>query len=86
MLCANTSLAADPAAPTCNDVLSLCGRALNARNAELKLSDLALKARTEQNVALLKAVESQERQLGAWYRNPFFLVGIGLIGGALLVK
>lgn len=64
----------------------MCGRALNARNEELRLSDLALKARTEESAAMALQIEDLEDSANAWYNNRWFWLGVGLVGGAVIVK
>jgi hypothetical protein len=73
-------------APTCPEVLSACAAAYDARVEELRLSDLALTQSKDNSVQLTKEVEEANAKLDSLWRNPYVLIGVGLLGGAILFK
>jgi hypothetical protein len=72
--------------PKCDDVLSLCDKALQAKDKELELCDLGLKQTLDQKVQLETEVKDLNDRSSSIFRNPFFLIGLGLVGGVLLAK
>lgn len=72
--------------PTCPEVLSACDQALTQEEKALDLSNLALK--DTQKVLEDTRVQRDDAQakLGSLFRNPYFLIGIGLVGGVILTK
>jgi hypothetical protein len=70
----------------CNQVIKACDKALEDKNKQIKLSDLAIKKLTDDNTELNKKVEESEDKLGSFWRNPYFLVGLGILGTLILTK
>jgi hypothetical protein len=67
-------------------VLSLCDKALEAKNREIELSDLAIKQLTERTQYLDKRVLDLETDSQHFWRNPFIMGALGLVvGGAIVV-
>lgn len=70
--------------PTCNEVLQACDKAFEAKKKEVQLCDLALKKSVDQNAALTKEIKDKEASGSSIFKNPFFLMGIGLVGGLII--
>ena len=77
---------ADPARPSCDEVLKACDSALEARKLELGLSNTALLQRDGQVNDLKVQLKDTQDSLNAWYRNPYIMIGLGLLTGAVLFK
>lgn len=71
-------------ATTCNDVIAKCDAALAAKDEQIRLSDLALKQSMEFSGNLAVVAQDRERQLNAWYRNPFIMLILGAAVGGLV--
>ena len=56
-----------------------CKAALDSRNQEIQLCQLAVSKGVEQNSQLSQTIESQDAKLSAFYRNPFFMFGLGVL-------
>ena len=68
----------------CADVFKACDRALEAKN---KLIDEYEEGRVESAKALSDRtvkLEQAREDLQSWYRNPFYMIGLGLLGGLIL--
>jgi hypothetical protein len=77
---------ADPCEPIrkqCNNILDKCDKALDAKNKQLELSDLTIKKCAEKGTKLEIENGVQKEELGRWYRNPWIVGALGLLGGAL---
>lgn len=70
----------------CDRAVETCKVALDARNEEVKLCNFALRQAVDQNFALKDEIESKDKQLRAWYRNPYFMVALGLVIGVAVTK
>lgn len=81
-----SSLTVQAATPTCDQVLSLCDKALDAKDKELKLCNLGLVQTLDAKEALRLELEEVKDKQNSIFRNPFLYLGIGLIAGGLLVK
>ncbi len=68
---------------TCHDVIRTCDRALEEKEKEVKICDLGLKQTLEHNQELSSELESKQKSLEAWYRNPFVMLALGGLAGAL---
>lgn len=71
---------------SCDQVLQKCDQTVKAQRKELELSDLAIKQSQDSLMKLTQELETEKNKSSAFYRNPFFLIGIGLIGGVLIAK
>lgn len=69
---------------TCGGIIASCRKALDAKDKEIQLSDLAIKAAKDDNTRLNKEVEKKNDQLSSIFRNPFVLIGAGIIAGLFL--
>lgn len=67
---------------TCKDVIKKCDVALEKKEEEIKATNDALTKSKDYNVLLDVQVKEANDKLNAWYRNPFVLLGLGLLGGA----
>lgn len=68
-------------ATNCNDVIQACEKAIDAKNEQIIELGKGLDLITTQNVELRDIVTTQDKQLSAWYRNPFIMLGLGVIAG-----
>lgn len=68
----------------CDSALSACDEALNARKREVQLCQLALVQASHQAETLNVQLKDREEQLGAWYRNPFIMITLGIVAGAII--
>lgn len=75
---------------TCEQIISACDKALAERDKEIDLSGQTIKGLQGQNATLIKNNDSLRGSMGAWYRNPFVTVILGVavggIGYSLLKK
>ena len=70
----------------CKIVLTEGQEALDAKNKELSLCNLGL-TQSQNNVAQLNTeLENKNAQLSAFYRNPFFMLAIGILAGVALTR
>lgn len=76
-----TTLLADCAAD-----VRLCDQAYQNKKKELEVSDLAIRQLQNNNSELVFEVKRLQEVNTAWYKNPYLLLGLGLIGGVLLAK
>lgn len=78
----------DPA--DCTALIEAADKAIAAQKKEVETCKLGVKLLDDENVKLTTDVLDKERQLSAWYRNPFYILGLGLVGGlvtgAILTK
>lgn len=75
-----------PSPVTCNQVIQACDKALEAKEKQLQLSDLALKQALDDRGKLQKDLESTRADKDAWYRNPGLWIAVGiLVGGAVVI-
>lgn len=77
-------------AADCTAVIEAADKAIAAKNKEVDTCKLGVKLLDDENVKLTEDVQDKEKALAAWYHNPFYLLGLGLIGGlvtgAILTK
>jgi hypothetical protein len=71
---------------TCQDVIKACDQALEDKNKAIEKLNLGLAESTKQAGELSVELDKKEKQLSAWYRNPFILIGLGLLGGVIIAK
>ena len=70
----------------CVEVVDQCKTALEARKREVELCRLGLQQSQSTNSQLNEELEQKNKQLEAWYRNPWLLLAIGLVGGVALTR
>lgn len=70
----------------CNQVIKACDKALESKNKVIKLADLAIKEAQDNNNRLNDLVETKNQQLGSIWRNPIFLIMLGLVGGLIIKR
>jgi hypothetical protein len=73
-------------AVTPDEVIKACDSALEARKEELRLCNLGIKIRTDENVRLEKENADLRDASGVWYKNPFLLIALGLVGGVVISR
>lgn len=71
---------------TCNSVLEKCDKALQETKKSLEISDLAVQTLRNQNQDLVVQVKELESSNSAWYKNPFLMIGLGLVVGVVIAK
>lgn len=71
---------------SCDDIISACDGALDAKNKQIELSDLAIVQLKDQNVVLKDRAEEAEGKLSSIWRNPFVYLGVGFVTGVVLMK
>jgi len=74
------------ATETCDSVLEKCSIALSETKKQVEISDLAIKTLKEQNTDLYVQVRDLQESANAWYKNPFILIGVGLVLGVVIAK
>lgn len=77
----------------CKSTLDLCVKAenqckaaLDQRNQEIQLCQLAVSKGVEQNSQLNQTIEAQDAKLSSWTRNPFVMLAIGLVIGVAVTR
>jgi hypothetical protein len=70
---------------TCEEVISKCDSALEAKNKQIKKLELGLTTQTERVADLSSQLEDKNQELQAWYRNPFVVGALGLVAGAAVI-
>lgn len=75
-------MAAEITPPKCQDVIDACNLALDARDEQIKLGDLALKEKGDQYDATRKELTADE----AWYNSKVLWAAIGASAVLLLKK
>lgn len=69
---------------TCKDVITSCDKALEAKNRQIQLSDLALRQTVDRLTRVELQYKEERESASAWYKSPFLYLSVGLIGGLLL--
>ena len=67
----------------CDALVGLCTRALDAREEQIKVCELAIEQHTEHNALLNTRITQLEADKNAWFRNPFIIGAIGIAAGSL---
>lgn len=74
------------AGETCRPLVEACDRAIEQKNAAIRDLGVVIDLRDKQVAALTSDVEAKERQLGAFYRNPFYMLLIGAAVGVVVFR
>ena len=69
---------------TCLDVIKACDIALEKKEKEIELKDLALKQSQDHLSRTLGDLENAREQLGSPFRNPFIMVTVGVVLGIVV--
>ena len=69
----------------CDNALMLCGQTVDAKNKEIQICRLGLKQSINSSALLRLEIKDRDEQLGRFYRNPFIMLGLGLVGGAATI-
>lgn len=66
--------------PTCNQVIQACDKALADKDAAIKSRDKELSQYQIMSKAQADEIAAKDRELSAWWRNPYVwgVVGLGL--------
>lgn len=75
-----------PPKSSCTDVIVACDQALEAKNKQIKLSDLAISQQKDIIDKQAISLAEKDAKLNAFYRSPVFLIGVGVVGALLLGK
>lgn len=67
----------------CEDVITACDKALEAKNRQLELSDLALKNAVKLNGEAYQKLEEKQKELDRWYRQPLLMFLLGAAAGGV---
>jgi hypothetical protein len=70
----------------CTDVITACDKALEHKNKQIKLSDLAISQQKDIIDKQAVSLAEKDAKLNAFYRSPIFLIGVGVVGALLLGK
>lgn len=81
-----TSICGATAKADCRDVIRAADRALDAKKKEISLCQLGLMQALEDNRLLKAEVQDMKESEGSVWRNPFFLIAVGAIGGIIIAK
>lgn len=73
-------------AQTCDDVLSKCRNAVNMLEVEVEQLELGLADTRDAYVHLSRELKEEKEKNSAWYKNPYLLIGVGLITGVIIAK
>lgn len=68
---------------TCQDVISKCDKALDAKNKTIKLSATTIDTLKKQNGDLTTEVNDLRESGSKWYHNPIILFVFGAAAGSL---
>lgn len=82
MLATNICLAKSPV--SCKDVIKAADKVLEEKNKEITLADLAIKVTKDDNERLNKLVEEKDHKLSSIWRNPWVLIGLGVLAGTII--
>lgn len=77
------SRAEPPTKPDCSKVIEAADKAIGALENEVAICRQGLLIYSEQNKALVEDNAAKSRALEAWYRNPWIVGGLGLLGGVV---
>lgn len=78
-----TSRAEPPTKPDCSAVIKAADKAIGALQNEVDVCRQGLLIYSEQNKALVEDNAAKSRALESVWRNPYFMIGLGLLGGVV---
>ncbi len=70
----------------CSDVIAACDKAIAAKDGEISAKNDVIKKQDDVNAMLNQKVVDLEAKDRSIFRNPYVLIGVGLIGGFLIAK
>ncbi len=73
-------------AVTPDEVIEACDRALEAKKDELRVCDLGVKIRDDENERLRKENTDLRESKDAFYKNPYLLLLLGFVAGAVVTR
>lgn len=68
----------------CDAALGACDTALQDKKEQIRLCDIAVMQATDYGTLLNVQVKERDEELGAWYRNPFIMITLGIVTGAVV--
>lgn len=68
-------------ADDCRPLIAACDKALEDKKKEVDLCNLGLQQTLDQTKQLIQDVQEKDAKLNSIWRNPFFLIPIGLAAG-----
>lgn len=69
----------------CDQAVSACKVALDARNEEIQLCRLGLVQSIDQSAGLYEELEKSKAQLQSPLRNPFIMTTVGIVLGIIVI-
>lgn len=88
MLCVSLLLTSPSAfaAVDCKQVVGACDKVIKIEHSINRLQEKRVKKLTEQTLLLNTKLQQTQDSLGAWYRNPFVLIALGLVAGVAITR
>lgn len=81
----SSAMAAEPGMGTipvdCEDIVTACDSALAAKNVQIEKLNLGLTESMNQSTVLTKDLNEANSKLESPFRNPYLMIGLGIIGG-----
>ncbi len=74
------------ASPSCDPIIKACDKALDAKNKQIKLSDLAIQQQKDVINKQGVVIAEQDAKLNSFFRSPIVLIVAGAVGALLLGK
>lgn len=72
--------------PTCDEVLTACNDAFEAKKRELQLCDLGLLQTLDQLDVTKRDLRDEIESNNKIWKNPYLLIGLGVITGVIISK
>lgn len=70
----------------CSAALAACDKALAAKDKVIEAKNVVIKKQDDVNGMLTQRVVELENSQSSIFKNPFVLIGLGIIGGFVLAK
>lgn len=70
----------------CIDDIKVCDKAVQTQKKALSECSKTLNLGLQQRDVFATTLTEREKELQAWYRNPFVMLGLGIISGIVIVK
>lgn len=79
-------MAEEKAKPSCGDVITACDKALAHKDGAIGGLQMVVLQRDELIKMQKTTIEEQDAKLSAWYRNPWLLLGLGVVAGMAIKR